>query len=54
MRASYEQRAATLSTNAQPSMSEDQRASMRRLAVQLRELLNMLDTGDAAQKPQGK
>ena len=53
-RASYERHAAPQSSNAQPSMSEEQRASMRRLAMQLRELLNMLDAGDAPPKPQAK
>jgi DNA-binding transcriptional MerR regulator len=49
-RAPYERQAATAS----PDMTEDQRANMRRLALQLRELLTILDAGDAPNRPQGK
>jgi DNA-binding transcriptional MerR regulator len=49
--APYERQA---TTSAPASMSDDQRAKMRRLALQLRELLNILDAGDAPNRPQGK
>jgi DNA-binding transcriptional MerR regulator len=50
-RAPYERQA---TTSAPASMTDDQRAKMRRLALQLRELLNILDAGDAPNRPQGK
>jgi DNA-binding transcriptional MerR regulator len=54
-RASYERQATTSPPPPAPaSMTEDQRANMRRLALQLRELLTILDAGDAPNRPQGK
>jgi DNA-binding transcriptional MerR regulator len=51
-RAPYERQATT--TSAHASMTEDQRADMRRIALQLRELLTLLDASDAPNRPQGK
>jgi DNA-binding transcriptional MerR regulator len=54
-RAPYERQATdTATASAHASMTEDQRASMRRLALQLRELLSILDAGDETRRPQGK
>ncbi len=42
------------STGASATPTDDQRLAMRRLAGQLRELLAMLDAGEAGLKPHGK
>lgn len=53
-RATYERQDERQATTAPPNVTEDQRANMRRLALQLRELLNILNAGDAPTGPQGK